>query len=430
MVDYSRRRERVLEQIPGAGLVLFSNPERIRNNDVHHEYRQDSDLYYLTGYDEPESVLVLRHEAPRFTLFVRPRDPDREVWDGPRAGVDGAVSRFGADAAHPIAELGERLPGLLSGLDAVHYRLGRERSHDDLLLRALETVRRSAKKGVLDPETIVSPTVVLHEMRLRKGPEELELMRRAAAITREGHVAAMAFTKPDAFEYETESVLSSIFRRNGSARHAYAPIVGSGPNATILHYNSNDRRMQAGELLLIDAGCEFGYYASDVTRTFPVSGKFSAAQRTVYDVVLRAELEAIAACRIGATVPAVHAVALRVITEALIELKVIEGPVETALEKELYKPWYMHGTSHWLGMDVHDVGRYYLDGKPRQLEPGMVLTVEPGLYFAASDERVPEALRGIGIRIEDDVLITDSDPEVLTASIPKHPDEVERACAA
>jgi Xaa-Pro aminopeptidase len=430
MVDYSRRRERVLEQIPRAGLVLFSNPERIRNNDVHHEYRQDSDLYYLTGYDEPESVLVLRHEAPRFTLFVRPRDPDREVWDGPRAGVDGAVTRFGADAAHPIAELGERLPGLLSGLDAVHYRLGRERSNDDVMLRALDAVRRSAKKGVLAPETIVSPAVVLHEMRLRKGPEELELMRRAAAITREGHVAAMAFTKPDAFEYETESVLSSIFRRNGSARHAYSPIVGSGPNATILHYNSNDRRMQAGELLLIDAGCEFGYYASDVTRTFPVSGKFSPAQRAVYDIVLRAELEAIGACRIGATVPAVHAVALRIITEALIELKMIEGPLETAIEKELYKPWYMHGTSHWLGMDVHDVGRYYLDGKPRQLEPGMVLTVEPGLYFSASDERVPEAFRGIGIRIEDDVLITESDPEVLTASIPKHPDEVERACAA
>ena len=430
MVDYSRRRERALEQIPGAGLVLFSNPERIRNNDVEHEYRQDSDFHYLSGYDEPESVLVLRHEAPRFTLFVRPRDPDREVWDGPRAGVDGAMERFGADAAHPIAELAERLPGLLSGLDAVYYRLGRERTQDDVMLRTLEGVRRLSRRGVRAPETIVNPGVVLHEMRLRKEPSEIELMRRAAAITREGHVAAMAFTKPDAFEYETEAVLNSVFRRNGSERHAYSPIVGSGPNSTILHYRSNDRRMLAGELLLVDAGCEFGYYASDVTRTFPVSGKFSAAQRAVYEVVLRAELEAIAACRIGASVEAPHDVALRVLTEGLIDLKLIEGSLSTALEQGLYKPWYMHRTSHWLGMDVHDVGNYHVGGKPRALEPGMVLTVEPGLYFSASDQNVPEAFRGIGIRIEDDVLVTESDPEVLTASIPKHPDEVERACAA
>jgi len=420
----------VLEQIPGAGLVLFSNPERIRNNDVEHEYRQDSDFHYLSGYAEPDSVLVLRHEAPRFTLFVRPRDPDREVWDGPRAGVDGAMQRFGADAAHPIAELGERLPGLLSGLDAVHYRLGRERAQDDVLLKTLEGVRRLARRGVRAPETIVNPALVLHEMRLRKEPAEIELMRRAAAITREGHVAAMAFTRPDAFEYETEAVLGSIFRRNGAERHAYSPIVGSGPNATILHYRSNDRRMQAGELLLIDAGCEFGYYASDVTRTFPVSGKFSGPQRAVYEIVLRAELEAIAACRIGASVEAPHDVALRVLTEGLIELKLIEGPLSSAIEQGLYKPWYMHRTSHWLGMDVHDVGNYHVGGKPRSLEPGMVLTVEPGLYFSATDERVPAPFRGIGIRIEDDVLVTESDPEVLTGSIPKHPDEVERACAA
>ncbi len=420
----------MLEQIPGAGLVLFSNPERIRNNDVEHEYRQDSDFHYLSGYDEPDSVLVLRQEAPRFTLFVRPRDPDREVWDGPRAGVDGAVERFGADAAHPISELSERLPTLLSGLDAVHYRLGRERAQDDILLRTLEGVRRLARRGVKAPETIVNPGVVLHEMRLRKEPEELELMRRAAAITREGHAAAMAFTKPGAFEYETEAVLSSMFRRNGSERHAYSPIVGSGPNATILHYRSNDRAMQAGELLLIDAGCEYGYYASDVTRTFPVSGKYSGPQRAVYELVLRAQLEAIAACRIGASVDAPHDVALRVLTQGLVDLKLIEGPLSNALEQGLYKPWYMHRTSHWLGMDVHDVGSYHASGKPRLLEPGMVLTVEPGLYFSATDARVPEAFRGIGVRIEDDVLVTESDPEVLTASIPKHPDEVERACAA
>jgi Xaa-Pro aminopeptidase len=402
-----------------------------RNNDVEHEWRQDSDFHYLSGFDEPDSVLVLRGGAePRFVLFVRPRDAEREAWDGPRAGVDGAVADFGADAAHPIAELGERLPELLGGVESVYYRLGRERGNDDVVLRALDGVRRLARKGVACPRAIVDPVVALHEQRLVKTPEEIERMQRAALITEAGHREVMAGTRAGMFEYEAEALLRGAFRRGGAERHAYPPIVGSGPNATILHYRKNDRRMQDGDLLLVDAGCEYDYYASDVTRTFPVSGTFTAAQRAVYQVVLDAQLAAISAARPGATVDDVHAVACRALTSGLIELGIVEGPLDKAMDEERYKPWYMHRTSHWLGMDVHDVGVYFIAGKPRALLPGMVITVEPGLYFGAADERVRPELRGIGIRIEDDVLVTEAEPQNLTASIPKQIDAVEQACAA
>jgi Xaa-Pro aminopeptidase len=271
---------------------------------------------------------------------------------------------------------------------------------------------------------------VLHEARLLKSPEELERMRRAAAITEVGHREVMARSKPGMFEYEAEAVLRGAFRRGGAERHAYAPIVGSGPNATILHYHKNDRRMLEGDLLLVDAGSEYEYYASDVTRTFPVSGRFTPAQRKIYELVLRSELAAIDATRPGVTLDDVHRVAVRVLVEGLIELGIISGPLEQALAEERHKPWYMHRTSHWLGMDVHDVGAYYVGGKPRPLAPGMVLTVEPGLYFSQSDTRVAEEYRGIGVRIEDDVLVTEGEPNVLTAAIPKQVDAVEQACAA
>jgi Xaa-Pro aminopeptidase len=428
---FQERRKRMVEAIGSGVLVVFGAPFLYRNNDVEHEWRQDSDFHYLSGFDEPESVLVLRGGAePRYVLFVRPRDPEREAWDGPRAGVDGAVADFGADAAHPIGELAERLPELLGNVESVYYRLGRERANDDVLLRALDGVRRMARKGVACPRAIVDPVSVLHEARLVKTAGEIERMRRAARITEAGHREVMAGVKAGMFEYEAEALLRGAFRRGGSERHAYPPIVGSGPNATILHYRKNDRCMQDGDLLLVDAGSEYDYYASDVTRTFPVSGQFTAPQRAVYDVVLEAQLAAIAAARPGATIDDVHAVACGVLCRGLIELGVIEGPLETALKEERYKPWYMHRTSHWLGMDVHDVGVYYLAGKPRPLAPGFVLTVEPGLYFGEKDERVRPEFRGIGIRIEDDVLVTDGEPQNLTDSIPKTIDAVERACAA
>jgi Xaa-Pro aminopeptidase len=428
-VDFRQRRERVRALLGDSALVLFAAPFQIRNNDVEHEWRQDSDFHYLTGFDEPESVLLLRGgKEPTTVLFVRPRDPEREVWDGPRAGEVGAREDYGADTAYPIADLGERLPELLSNLTSVHYRVGRMRGNDDLMFRALAGVRRLARRGVTCPHTLIDPAVVLHEQRLRKDAAEIERMERAAAITGEGHREAMARVAPGMFEYEAEAVLRAAFRRAGSERHAYAPIVGSGPNATILHYVKNDRRMQAGDLLLIDAGCEYDYYASDVTRTFPVSGTFTSEQRAVYELVLAAELAAIDAVRPGATLEEVHAVAVRVISEGLVTLGVLKEPVDKIVSEELYKPWFMHKTSHWLGMDVHDVGLYHQAGKPRPLEEGMVTTVEPGLYFSATDERVPAALRGIGVRIEDDVLTTASAPRVLTAATPKAVDAIEQAC--
>ena len=429
--DYKARRERALARLGPGAVVLFSAPFTMRNNDVENEWRQHSDFHFLTGFDEPESVAVVRSDpAPRFVLFVRPRDPEREVWDGPRAGVEGAVSAFGADEAYTIGELGAKLPTLLEDVETICYELGRDRSNDDQVLAAIENVRRRARRGVGYPRTIVDPAGVLHELRLKKGPEELELMRRAAEITEQGHREVMAKTKPGMFEYEAEALLRAVFRTNGAERHAYPPIVASGSNSTILHYRKNDRRMQDGDLLLVDAGSEYGYYASDVTRTFPVNGRFSTPQRAVYDIVLAAELDAIRAVKVGASIEDVHAVAVRTITQGLIDLGVIQGPLDQAIKEERHKPWFMHRTSHWLGMDVHDVGGYHLGGTSRALEAGMVLTVEPGLYFAAADERVPGELRGIGIRIEDDVAVTDSAPLVLTESIPKRVDDIERACAA
>lgn len=411
-------------------LVLFSAPLAIRNNDVEHEYRQDSDFYYLSGFDEPESVLVIRSEpSPKTVLFVRPRDPERETWDGPRAGVEGAVRDFGADEAFPIAELGTKLPDFLQNTEKVYYRLGKQRKNDEVVLAALDRVRARARTGAWCPAAIVDPSTVLHELRLIKEPAEVELMRRAAAITAEAHLAAMAAARPGKYEYEIEALLNGIFRKNGSERPAYSSIVGSGPNATILHHRRNDRQMQDGELLLIDAGCEYGYYASDVTRTFPVNGKFSEAQRIIYQIVLDAQLAAIEATKPGATLDDVHRAAAEVIARGLLELDLIEGPLDKALEEQRHKPFFMHRTSHWLGMDVHDVGSYFVRGEARPLAPGMVLTVEPGLYFGVDDQRVPERFRGIGIRIEDDVLVTDGAPVVLTADIPKSVDDVERACA-
>jgi len=363
-------------------------------------------------------------------MFVLPRDPERETWDGPRAGVEGAMRDFGADAAFPIAELGAKLPELLENVESVHYAIGRVREHDDVVLSALRRVRGKAKTGVAAPRAIVDSFPTLHELRLLKSAEELALMDRAAAITAEAHLLAMAQTAPGKYEYEIEALLRAVFRRHGSERPAYTPIVGSGPNATILHHRRNDRLMHDGELLLIDAGCEYGYYASDVTRTFPVNGKFSAEQRAVYQIVLDAQLAAIAASTPGKTLDEIHRAAAEVIVRGLIDLGAIEGPPEEALEKGRHRPFFMHKTSHYLGMDVHDVGSYHVAGKPRPLSPGMVITVEPGLYFGANDERAPERLRGIGVRIEDDVLIGEDQPVVITQAIPKSIDEVERACAS
>jgi Xaa-Pro aminopeptidase len=410
--------------------VLPSAPVFLRNNDVEHEYRQDSDFFYMTGFDEPESVAVLDASTRTMTLFVRPRDRDREVWDGPRAGIDGAKEHFGADAAFVIGELAEKLPDLLQNRRRVHYRIGHDRKFDERFLAAVDRVRARSRTGVFAPTEIVDPGAILHEMRLRKSPGEVETMRQAARITREAHEGAMARARPGMREYEVEALLLDTFRRHGSERPAYGSIVGSGPNACVLHYRKNDRQIEAGDLLLIDAGCEFGYYASDVTRTFPVGKTFSRPQQAIYELVLEAQLDAIEASRIGVTLDAIHARSVAIVTRGLVSLGLLAGEVEKLIEAGAYKRFFMHRTSHWLGMDVHDVGAYFVDGKARGLEPGMVLTVEPGIYIAPDEQTVPAEWRGIGVRIEDDVLVTASNPEVLTAGIPKTVQEVHRACAS
>ena len=431
MSEFAARRKRLLEAI-GDGIALFpSAPSAIRNRDVEHSYRQDSDLFYLTGFDEPESALVLtnQHDEHGQVLFVRPRKREREIWDGPRAGIEGAVRDFGVDVAFPIEELPKRLPDYLGNVERLHYRLAQNDAADAKLFDCLNLLRRGSRRGVTAPEAIIDSSAYLHEMRLRKSAQELDTMRTAASITKEAHLRAMQSARPGVHEYEVDAELLHVFRKHGSERAAYDSIVGSGPNATILHYRAGNRVMNDGELLLVDAGCEYDYYASDVTRTFPVNGKFSDEQRAIYEVVLATQKAAINEVKPDVSLQDIHMRAIRTITEGLVAIGLLEGDVDTLIEEKKYEPFYMHRTSHWLGMDVHDVGRYYVDGEHRKLESGFVLTVEPGIYIATDNQDVEERWRGIGVRIEDDVVVTASGFEVLTADIPKEVDEVEAACA-
>lgn len=425
---FADRRARFLASLGERAAAVFpSAPVCTRNADIEHPYRQDSDLYYLTGLEEPESVLVLSrvHEAHRAVLFLRPRDPEKEGWDGARLGVEGAIEQLGLDAGFDIAELGRRLPDYLQNADEVIYPLGRNPAFDRSLMRAIHAVRRRHRRGVDAPSAIVDPSHNLHEQRLRKSADELACLRRAAAVTRAGHAAAFEHAEPGAFEYEVEAEILRAFRRGGSPRPAYHPIVGSGKNGTVLHHRQNQRQMLEGELLLVDAGAEVDYYASDVTRTFPVSGRFTAEQRAVYEAVLAAQEDAVALIRPGVTVEDIHERATRRLTEGLIELGLLGDALDEALEKKTYERFTRHRTSHWLGMDVHDVGAYFHRGRARPLEPGFVLTVEPGIYIP-DDGDIAAGFAGMGVRIEDDVLVTKSGYENLSAAIPKQPGDMER----
>ncbi|MBM3985406.1 MAG: M24 family metallopeptidase [Planctomycetes bacterium] len=411
----------------GAALVR-SGPERIRNRDTHFRFRPDSDFWWLTAFREPDAVLLLRPAADteRCVLFVRPRDPELETWNGRRAGVEGAVRDYGADAAFPIDQLDKELPRLLRGHERLLHAAGQDTGFDATLHALLRESHVKSRDGVRLPTQLVDLGSVLHELRLRKSPDELAVMRRAAALTAQAHLAAARATRPGAGEWEIEAEVEHAFRKGGGWGPGYPTIAAAGANATILHYTANGQRVREGEALLLDAGCEVDGYTADVTRCFPSGGRFTPAQRALYDVVLRAELAGIAQVRPGAAFHTVHETALRVLVEGLIDLGLLPQGVDAAIESGAYRRWYMHRTSHWLGLDVHDVGAYHTPaGTSRPLEPGMVLTVEPGLYVAADDERAPEALRGIGIRIEDDVLVTPQGHEVLTAAIPKQPSELE-----
>jgi Xaa-Pro aminopeptidase len=431
---FARRRSEFMRALGPRGAAVFhSPPEAWRGGDQHFPFRQSSDIYYLTGFAEPETTLVLRPgaEQEQFVLFVRPRDREREVWNGRRAGVEGAVADYGADAAYPVAELARRLPDLIGGRDELCYAFGYDTAFDAVVAQLIADLRLRERRGQPPPRRIADPRAHLHEMRLRKSPEEVQVLRRAAAITAEAHTAAMAAAAPGVTEYELEAIIEFTFRRRGGSGPGYGTIVGSGDNATILHYVDNDRALAAGDLVLIDAGCEYDFYTADVTRTFPASGRFSPVQRRCYEVVLAAQEEAIRRARPGVTLEDLHQLCVERLTQGMVALGLLDGPAPARIEDEAYKRYYMHRTSHWLGLDVHDVGAYSTpDGAARPLEPGMVITIEPGLYIASDTESAPAEMRGIGIRIEDDVLITAGGCEVLTAAVPKQVADVERACQA
>jgi len=434
MVDpsiYAARRTAYMQALgPHAVAIVTSLPERLRNGDSRYGFRQHSDLYYLTGFAEPDCVLVLRPgaETERVVMFVRPRDPELEVWDGRRAGVEGACAAFGAEAAYPIDELDQHLWHLAANVDELHFSLGLDEAMDLRIASVVARLRRTEKKGHRPPRAIVDPRASLHELRLHKRPEELQLLREAAAITTDAHLAAMRAGRPGTFEYELEAMIDYTFRSRGGNGPGYSTIVGAGENATILHYVENNRPIADGDLVLIDAGCEYDHYTADVTRTFPASGTFAGAGREVYDLVLDTQKSAIALAVPGATLDQLHDHCVRRLTDGMIRLGLLAGTVDERVADGSYKRFYMHGTSHWLGMDVHDVGAYTQGGSARPLATGMVITVEPGLYIARDAPDVPDALRGIGVRIEDDVLITDAGPDVLTASCPKERTDVEAAC--
>jgi Xaa-Pro aminopeptidase len=422
---YAKRRARLAAAVGGGIAVVPTAPERARNRDTHYPYRYDSYFYYLTGFAEPGSVLVLAGgEAPRTILFCRERNAEREIWDGFRHGPDGARERFGFDEAYPIDELDARLPALLADRPALWYPVGADGEWDARVMRWLNAVRTQARAGVAAPAELHDVRAPLDDMRLVKDAAELALMRRAGEISGAAHRRAMLAARPGANEYEVEAELLYEFRRRGAQFPAYWPIVAGGANACVLHYVQNDAPLADGALLLIDAGCELHGYASDITRSFPVNGRFSGAQRAVYEVVLAAQRAAMDKVRAGVAWNEPHDAAVRVLAQGMIDLKLLAGSLDAVLEQEAYKRFYMHRTGHWLGLDVHDAGEYKHAGAWRTLEPGMTLTVEPGLYIRAADD-VPPALRDIGVRIEDDVVVTPGECEVLTAAAPKAIGEIE-----
>ncbi len=429
---FAARRSRFLQGLGPDAALLVAPPHHHRNADTEYRYRQSSDLVYLTGWEDPEVVALFRPLSDQpFVLFVQPKDPEREVWTGIREGVVGAKERYGADAAYPIHELASRLPALLMGYGTLHYRPGEDLVMDRSVFGAIRGMAKpAARNGGEIPWRFVDPGRLVGELRLRKEPAELALLREAARISCDAHIRAMATGRPGVAEYEVEAVVDGHFRRQGGNGPGYTTIVGGGKNACILHYVTNRERLRDGDLCLVDAGCEVNYYTADITRTWPVGGRFSGAQRQLYEVVLAAQIDAIDAARVGRPYREMHDVAVRRLTEGMVRLGILQGDVAENIHNESFKRYYMHGTGHWLGLDVHDAGVYWHGFKSRTLEAGMVLTVEPGLYIPPDDTLAPEAFRGIGIRIEDDIHVTADGPENLTAACPKHVGDVEAACRA
>jgi Xaa-Pro aminopeptidase len=430
---YRARREALLRSMrdhTGGGIALIPTaPEVARNRDSLYPYRHDSYFYYLSGFPEPEAViaLVAGPDGDRHLLFCRDKSEEREIWDGFRYGPEAAREVFGFDEAHPIGELRTRLPDITADRPAVFTPLGLFPDWDRQVTDLLNEVRNRARTGVAPPDEVVDVRGALDAMRLVKDADELRLMRTAANISAAAHRRAMERARPGQYEYQVEAELAHEFLQHGAQAVAYSSIVASGPNACVLHYRDNNRQMQDGDLLLIDAGCEFQGYASDITRTFPVNGRFSAEQRAVYEVVLAAQLACLDAVRPGAEFHDYHKVAERVLAQGFLDIGLIDGSLDEALEKGTFKQFYMHRAGHWLGMDVHDAGRYQIKGASQRLAPGMVLTVEPGAYIRPADN-VPERFWNIGVRIEDDVLVTAAGIENLTLAAPKSVADIEAAC--
>ncbi len=433
--EYKRRRRALVKAMPADSvLILPAAAEVVRNRDVHYPFRQSSDFFYLTGLSEPDAVLVIApgRNGGEFVLFCHERDPKREIWDGPRVGTDGAKTHFGADEAHPLGKVDKELPKLLEGRRRLYYPVGDTPDLDRQVMDWVRIVRAKARAGVRAPDEFVVAGRLLHELRLFKTPLEVDTMRRAARISAAAHIRLMEACRPGIREYELEAELAYRCGLDGARFQAYPPIVGGGANACTLHYVANQDRLHDGDLILIDAGCELDGYASDITRTFPVNGRFTKPQRELYDLVLAAQQAAIAKAVPGRRWNAPHKAAVRTLTRGLVELGILKPKgksVARLIKKGKYRPFYMHRTGHWLGMDVHDVGDYMVDGKWRGLGPGMVLTVEPGLYIPPDAEGVPDRYRGVGIRIEDDVLITEDGNEILSRDAPKDADAIEALMA-
>ncbi len=430
--SYARRRRQLMRMAgDDAILVLPAAPERIRSRDTHYPYRPDSDLWYLTGFAEPDAVLVLvpGRKHGENLLFCRERDREREGWDGPRSGPEGAVATFGMDDAYPIADLDEILPGLLEGRTRVYYHFGRDADFDLKLIGWLNRVRAQMRMGAQPPHEFLELGHLLDEQRLFKAKDELKLMQRAADISVQAHVAAMRAVRPGIHEFELQAELERVFRMH-DAEPAYSSIVGAGANACVLHYRANTAQARDGELVLIDAGAEYRGYAADITRTFPVNGRFSKEQRALHDLVGAAQSAALAQAKPGVAYEAGHHAAVQTLTEGLLRLGLLKGTLEKNIEAGHYKRFYRHKTGHWLGLDVHDVGEFRLAGDSRLLEPGMVFTIEPGLYVSPDDKSVAAKWRGIGIRTEDDVLVTQDGHRVLTDALARSADEIEALLAA
>lgn len=415
---------------PNSVAIIPAAHEATRSYDTEYKFRQDSDFWYLTGFPEPDAVAVIDPSNKRapYTLYVRPRDPEMETWFGRREGTDGAVKNYGADKAFSIERFAADLPKLLNGRERLYYRFSVDKALDQQILGYLTEQRVRRLKTAYPPHTIIDPTLIIGEMRLHKSEEEVELMQRAADIAAEAHVLAMRSVRPGMNEFQVESLIEAYMREQGASGVAYNSIIGSGENATILHYVENNRELRDGDLILIDAGAEYQGYASDITRTFPINGRFTPAQREVYDVVLDVQIQCVEATRVGQTVRGRQELSIELLTEGMKKLGLLKGKTQELIKKKAYMKYYMHGVGHYLGLDVHDAGRYFTDQQAknsRPFEPGMVLTVEPGLYIPPDDRSAPAKYRGIGIRIEDDVLVTEDGNRNLTTKVPKDPDEIE-----